>query len=175
MSQHKSIPAVSFISHEIIIRKIYILHGKRVMLDRDLADLYEVETRVLNQAVRRNIDRFPSDFMFSLKRNEIRNLSQFVISLKHAPNVFAFTEQGVAMLSSILNSKRAIHVNIEIIRTFTKLKEMILSHKELQRKIQEIERHYDMQFKNVFEAIKELEGPLKKRNSRQIGFHAKYD
>ena len=104
------------------------------MLDRDLANLYQVETRVLNQAVRRNIDRFPSDFMFTLTRQEIRNISQSVISLKHAPKVFAFTEKGVAMLSSILNSKKAIHVNIEIIRTFSMLREYILSHKDLQKK-----------------------------------------
>ncbi len=96
---------------EMIERKIYVIRGHKVMLDRDLAALYGVETRVLNQAVRRNLDRFPEDFVFSLTREEILNLSQFVISsesrIKHAPNVFAFTEQGVAMLSSVLNSKRA--------------------------------------------------------------------
>jgi len=98
---------------EVIASKIYLIRGQKVMLDRDLAKLYGVETRVLNQAVRRNIKRFPEDFMFTLTREEIMNLSQIVTSskIKHAPNVFAFTEQGVAMLSSVLNSERAILVN----------------------------------------------------------------
>ena len=174
MPKDKSIAISSFVSHEFIIRKIYLVRGKKVMLDRDLAELYQVETRVLNQAVRRNLDRFPGDFMFSLTRDEIRNISQFVISLKHAPNVFAFTEQGVAMLSSVLNSKKAIYVNIEIIRAFTKLREYILSHKAIQKKIEALEQKYDEQFRNVFQAIKELEEPLKTKRRRQIGFHAKY-
>lgn len=130
-----------------------------------------LETRVLNQAVRRNIKRFPSDFMFSLIREEIRNLSQFVISpkIKHAPNVFAFTQNGVAMLSSVLNSDRAINVNIQIMRSFTKLMEMLATHKDLQQKIEQMEKKYDKQFAIVFEAIKKLlieeEKPKK-----QIGF-----
>lgn len=99
-------------------------HSKYLLLDRDLAKLYGVETRVLNQAVRRNIGRFPEDFMFSLTRDEIMNLSQNVIrsKIKHAPNVFTFTEQGVAMLSSVLKSERAVQVNIAIMRTFVKLR-----------------------------------------------------
>ncbi len=165
------IPVSTFLSRETIVRKIYLVRGEKVMLDRDLAGLYQVETRALNQAVRRNRDRFPSDFMFTLTRQEIRNISQFVISLKHAPNVFAFTEKGVAMLSSILNSKKAIFVNIEIIRTFALLREYILSHKDLQKKIEDIQHRYDDQFRNVFEAIKELEGPIKQRRKRTIGFH----
>lgn len=102
------------VSITTVERKIFLIRGQRVMIDRDLAELYGVETRVLNQAVRRNIKRFPDDFMFSLNREEIRNLSQIVISskIKHAPNMFAFTEQGVAMLSTVLNSDRAIQVNI---------------------------------------------------------------
>ena len=105
---------------EIVERKIFLMRGQKVMLDRDLAALYNVETRVLNQAVRRNINRFPDDFMFSLHRDEIMNLSQIVISskIKHAPSVFAFTEQGVAMLSSVLKSERAVQVNIAIMRVF---------------------------------------------------------
>ena len=101
---------------EIIERKIYLIRGHKVMLDRDLAELYGVETRVLNQAVRRNLDRFPEDFMFALTRDEIMNLSQIVISsrIKHAPSVFVFTEQGVAMLSGVLNSARAVQVNSEL-------------------------------------------------------------
>ena len=172
MSKNKSIAVSSFLSHEVIVRKIYLVRGEKVMLDRALAELYQVETRVLNQAVRRNIDRFPSDFMFTLTRQEIRNISQSVISLKHAPNVFAFTEKGVAMLSSILNSKKAIYVNIEIIRTFSMLREYILSHKDLQKKMEEMQHRYDEQFRNVFEAIRELEEPLKQKKRRRIGFHA---
>ena len=173
MSKNKSITVSSFLSHEVIVRKIYLVRGEKIMLDRDLADLYQVETRVLNQAVRRNLDRFPTDFMFTLTREEIRNISQSVISLKHAPNVFAFTEKGVAMLSSVLNSKKAIYVNIEIIRTFALLREYILSHKDLQRKIEFMRKTYDEQFRNVFDAIGELEAPIKAKGKRQIGFHAK--
>lgn len=169
----KTITVSSFLSHEVIVRKIYIVRGEKVMLDKDLAELYQVETRVLNQAVRRNMDRFPSDFMFALTREEIRRVSQFVIPLKYSNNVLAFTEKGVAMLSSILNSRKAIQVNIEIIRTFSMLREYILSHKDLQQKIEAIQKRYDEQFRNVFEAIRELEGPIKSRRQRQIGFHVK--
>ena len=172
MSKIRPIAMSSFVSHEVIVRKIYFIRGKKVMLDRDLAELYQVETRALNQAVKRNIDRFPKDFMFDLTRQEIGRISQFVISLKFSKSVFAFTEQGVAMLSSVLNSKKAIHVNIEIIRTFTKLREYILSHKELQKMITALEQKYDEQFRNVFEAIRELEEPIKQKRRRQIGFHA---
>ena len=142
------------------------------------AELYGVETRVLNQAVRRNIERFPKDFMFPLTRQEIRNLSQIVISskIKHAPNVFVFTEQGVAMLSSVLNSGRAIQVNIQIMRAFTKLREMLLTHKDLKRKIEAMERKYDQQFKIVFDAIRQLlEPPKKPKIIKVIGFRAKED
>ncbi len=131
------------------------------MLDRDLALLYEVETKALNQAVKRNISRFPEDFMFQLNKEETAALSrsQFVTlekgrNIKYLPHVF--TEQGVAMLSSVLNSERAIQVNIQIMRTFTKLREMLLTHKELQKKIEHMERKYDHQFKIVFDAIKQL-------------------
>ena len=173
MSKSKSITVSSFVSHEVIVRKIYLVRGEKVMLDRDLAELYQVETRALNQAVRRNIDRFPSDFMFTLTREEIRRISQFVISLKYANNVLAFTEKGVAMLSSVLNSKKAVQVNIEIIRTFSMLREYILSHKDLQRKIELMQQAYDEQFRNVFDAIRELEAPIKTKRNRQIGFHVK--
>ena len=173
MSKSKSITVSSFVSHEVIVRKIYLVRGEKVMLDRDLAELYQVETRALNQAVRRNIDRFPSDFMFTLTREEIRRISQFVISLKYANNVLAFTEKGVAMLSSVLNSKKAVQVNIEIIRTFSMLREYILSHKDLQRKIELMQQAYDEQFRNVFDAIRELEAPIKTKRNRKIGFHVK--
>ena len=156
---------------EAIEGKIFLIRGQKIMLDRDLAQLYGVETRVLNQAVRRNIDRFPADFMFSLTREEIRNLSQVVIGshIKHAPNVFAFTEQGVAMLSSVLNSKRAVQVNIAIMRAFVKLREFALTHKELSHKLNDLEKKYDAQFKIVFDAIRQLMAPPEPKK-RKIGF-----
>ena len=144
---------------ELISEKILLVRGKRVMLDRDLSMLYDVETRALKQAVKRNIERFPEDFMFILSNQEFRNLrSQIVISsyggTRYSPMVF--TEQGVAMLSSILKSKRAIEVNIQIMRTFTKLREMLASHDELREKIEAMEDKYDHQFKVVFDAIKQI-------------------
>ena len=167
----------SLIPMEIIEQKIFLIRGQKVMLDRDLAQLYGVEIRVLNQAVRRNIDRFPADFMFSLTRDEIMRISQFVISstqirnetLKFAKSVLAFTEQGVAMLSTVLNSKRAIEVNILIMRAFVKLREMIASNKELAKKLDELEKKYDAQFKVVFDAIRQLMTPPTKKQ-RKIGF-----
>lgn len=131
------------------------------MFDRDLAILYGVETRTLNQAVKRNIDRFPEDFMFQLTKIEMENFSrsQFV-TLKRGGNIkynpYVFTEQGVAMLSSVLKSKRAIQVNIQIMRTFTKIREMIISNKELRLKMEDLERKYDNKFQVVFDAIKGL-------------------
>ncbi|HXV19817.1 MAG TPA: ORF6N domain-containing protein [Desulfuromonadales bacterium] len=156
---------------ERIEKSIYSLRGQKVMLDRDLAELYGVETRVLNQAVRRNIKRFPDDFMIALSRDEIRDISQFVTSpgFKHAPNVFAFTEQGVAMLSSVLNSDRAIEVNIRIMRTFVKLREMIASNAELARRLDELEQRYDAQFRVVFDAIRQMMQPEEK-GRKEIGF-----
>ncbi len=159
---------------ERIEKAIVFLRGHKVMLDRDLADLYGVETRALNQAVRRNIKRFPEDFMFSLSRNEIRNISQIVIcsDIKHARNVFAFTEQGVAMLSSVLKSERAIEVNIAIMRAFVKLRQMLASHEHLARQVEEMEKKYDQQFQVVFEAIRALMRPPD-RPRRKIGFEIK--
>ena len=155
---------------EVIEGKIYLIRGQKVMLDRDLAQLYGVETRVLNQAVRRNIDRFPPDFMFPLTRDEIMNLSQIVISsrIKHAPNVFVFTEHGVSMLSSVLSSQRAVQVNIQIMRTFAKLREIMTQHKDLAQRLDELEKKYDAQFKVVFDAIRQLMAqppePKKRKN-----------
>lgn len=159
------------VSLGMIERKIYLIRRQRVMLDRDLAELYGVETRVLNQAVRRNINRFPDDFMLALTREEITNLSQTVISsvIKHAPNVFVFTEQGVAMLSTVLRSDRAIEVNIQIMRAFVKLRGMIASNKELAEKLAGLEKKYDAQFKVVFDAIRQLMAPPEKEK-RKIGF-----
>ena len=144
------------------------------MLDRDLAMLYSVETRTLNQAVKRNLKRFPSDFMFQLNQEESAELSrsQFVI-LKKGQNIkylpYAFTENGVAMLSSVLNSERAITVNIQIMRTFTKLRELLATHKDLQKKIEEMEEKYDYQFKVIFDTIKQLIEPPQ-RSGKRIGF-----
>jgi len=159
---------------ETIERKLYLIRGHKVMLDRDLAEMYGVETRVLNQAVRRNIERFPEDFMLALTRDEIMNLSQIVISsrIKHAPNVFVFTEQGVAMLSSVLNSERAVQVNIAIMRAFVKLREMISTNKELAHKLglleRKIEKH-DEEIKAIFDAIRQLMIPPEKKKGK-IGF-----
>lgn len=165
------------ISTEEIEHKIYFIRGKKVMLDRDLAALYGVETKVLNQAVSRNIERFPDDFMFQLTKEEFENWkSQIVTSkgdvmgLRKIPR--AFTEQGVSMLSSVLRSKRAIVVNIEIMRTFTKLREMLSTHQELQKQIEEIEKKFnvhDHKIKVILEAIKQLMEPFEKPK-RKIGF-----
>ncbi|MBU0519668.1 ORF6N domain-containing protein [bacterium] len=152
--------------------KILLVRGQKVMLDRDLAELYGVTTSQLNQAVGRNLSRFPVDFMFSLNRSEFRNLiSQFDTSswggTRKPPRVF--TEQGVAMLSSVLHSERAIQVNILIMRAFVKLRELLATHKDLARKLEEMERNYDAQFKVVFDAIRELMTPLEP-SQKKIGF-----
>ncbi len=175
MSKEKQlIPVSTFLSHDTVERKIYLIRGKKVMFDRDLAALYGVDTGHFNQAVSRNLDRFPLDFMFKLSDREFDNLiSQIGISswggTRKKPQVF--TEHGILMLSSILNSKRAIQVNIQIMRTFTKIREFILNHKDLQKKIEDLERKYDAQFRAVFETIKELEEPIKQKRKRKIGFH----
>jgi hypothetical protein len=148
------------------------LRAQNVMLDVDLAELYGVGTGVLNQAVRRNTDRFPDDFMFQLTADEVANLkSQIVISSLHGgrrSRPYAFTEQGVAMLSSVLRSPRAIAVNIEIMRAFVQLRRVLGSNVELARKLDALERRYDGQFKVIFEAIRELMAPPK--ILRRIGF-----
>ena len=155
---------------EAIVNKIIVLRGEKVLLDRDLAELYEVPTKVLNQAVKRNERRFPADFMFRLTKQEkkelVTNCDRFR-TLKHSSALpRAFTEQGVAMLSSVLNSDRAVDVNITIMRAFVKLREMLASHKDLIRKIAELEKKYGEQFAIVFEVIQQLleedEKPKKK-------------
>ena len=161
---------------EVIVTKIIFLRGEKVLLDRDLAELYGVETRMLNQAVGRNKKRFPEDFMFVLTREEITRISQSVTSskIKYSKRVTAFTEQGVAMLSSVLNSDRAVEVNIAIMRAFVQLRKMIASNEELAHKLDELEEKYDEQFRIVFEAIHALiqhdEKPPKK-----IGFEVSED
>jgi hypothetical protein len=168
--------ATSLIPVERIERSILLLRQQKVMLDRDLADLYGVETRVLVQAVRRNLERFPEDFMFQLTREELDHWrSQFVISnpgakmgLRRRP--YAFSEQGVAMLSSVLRSPRAVQANIEIMRAFVRLRQLVASHEELARKLAALEREYDQQFKVVFDAIRELMAPPEPRKTQRIGF-----
>ncbi len=162
----------SIIPSEAIEKRILFIRGHKVMLDADLAELYGVETRVLVQAVKRNLDRFPADFMLQLTDKEFEDLrSQIVTSSwggrRYPP--YAFTEQGVAMLSSVLRSKRSVRVNIEIMRTFVKLREMITSQKELARKLKELEKKYDSQFKIVFDALRQILEPPKKPR-RRIGF-----
>ncbi|MDP6923474.1 MAG: ORF6N domain-containing protein [Candidatus Scalindua sp.] len=160
-------------------KHIYLIRQQKVMLSTDLAVLYEVEPRVLVQAVKRNLERFPEDFMFQLSEKEFADLkSQIVISswggLRRG-TPYAFTEQGVAMLSSVLRSKCAIQVNIEIMKTFTKLREMILTHKELQKKVEDMEKRHDkhdQHFQLIFKTIKEmLNTPVEKKT--KIGFKAK--
>jgi hypothetical protein len=167
---------------EKIINKIYLIRGKKVMIDRDLAELYGVETRVLNQAVRRNEKRFPEDFMFNLTSSELEGWkSQIVISnsekmgLRKPPLVF--TEQGVAMLSSVLNSDRAIAVNIQIIRVFTKMREMLETHKDILQKIDQLQRkeiEQDEKIMLIFEYIKQLEQSkqqeLEQKRRNRIGY-----
>jgi hypothetical protein len=164
----------SIIPVEQIERKIYLIRGHKVMFDSDLADLYEVPVKVLNQAVKRNINRFPEDFMFQLTKEE-ESLRSQIVTLKNGRGhhrkylPFAFTEQGVAMLSSVLHSERAVQVNIAIMRAFVKLREMISSHKDLAKRLNAIEKKYDAQFKVVFDAIRQLMEPPK-TNRRRIGF-----
>lgn len=164
----------NLIPQENIENKIFQIRGERVMLDRDLAELYEVETGMLNRAVKRNIKRFPEDFMFQLTKEEYLKLLRCQNGTlkrgqhrKYLP--YVFTENGVAMLSSVLNSERAIMVNIQIMRAFTKLRKMLLIHTDLKRKIEDMERKYDSQFAVVFRAIKQLLSPSK-RTKRKIGF-----
>ena len=163
---------------ESIVSKILYLRGEKVLLDRDLARLYGVETKVLKQAVRRNIERFPKDFMFELSKEEFENLrSQTVTSswggARYVP--MAFTEQGVAMLSSVLRSSRAIEVNIAIMRAFVQLRESFASNKEIEKKLKELENHlekHEEDIKLIFEAIRQLmESPKEKR--KKIGFTAR--
>ncbi len=166
----------SIMPTERIERRILLIRGQKVLLDRDLAELYGVETRVLNQAVKRNSGRFPADFMFALTREEILRISQFVTSsdqseLKFSKSVLAFTEQGVAMLSGVLNSQRAVEVNISIMRTFVQLRQMLVSNVELAKKLAALERKYDEQFKAVFDAIRKLMEPVTPAQKREIGFH----
>ena len=188
MSENQSLILV-----EQIDQSILLIRGQKVMLSRDLAILYGVESRTLMQAVKRNIERFPEDFMFQLNWEETASVmpqavapqpshpmgarSQFVIlesgkNLKFRP--YAFTEQGVAMLSSVLRSPRAVAVNVEIMRAFVRLRQMLSSHADLARQVEALEKKYDGQFKVVFDALRQLMQPPEKPR-RAIGFHAPVD
>jgi hypothetical protein len=176
VSKEKSASAHATIPIERITQAILLIRGQKVMLDEALATLYEVEVKALNQAVRRNADRFPSDFVFQLTAGEAALLrSQFVTlktgSGRHRKYLpYAFTEQGVAMLSSVLRSKRAVRVNIEIMRAFVQLRQILSSHADLARKLAALEKKYDTQFKIVFDAIRELMAPPEPSRKRRIGF-----
>ena len=180
MTKKKESEQPGLIAPETIEGKILLIRGKKVMLDRDLAKLYKVHTKRLKEQVKRNMDRFPEDFMFQLSKEELENWrSQFAASnsskmgLRYRP--YAFTEQGVAMLSTVLNSKKAIQVNIAIIRVFVKLKEMISTHKELAYKLAELERKtekHDKEICSIFEAIRQLMAPPPEKPKRRIGFNA---
>ena len=165
------------IAIERIEHAIYLIRGEKVMLDRDLASLYGVETKILNRAVKRNLRRFPSDFMFQVTTDEADVLRCQIGTSKKGSGgrrylPYVFTEQGVAMLSSVLNSERAVLVNIEIMRAFVKLRQMLASNAELSRRLDELESKYDKQFKTVFDAIWQLMTPPV-RDSKEIGFRSR--
>jgi hypothetical protein len=175
-------PRQGLISADRIEGRIVVVRGHKVMLDHDLASLYGVETKTLNRAVKRNLERFPEDFIFQLTPQEVTNLRfhsgtsslrwQFGTSRgwggrRYLP--YAFTEQGVAMLSSVLRSVRAIQVNIEIMRAFVRLRRMVISHEEMARRVDALEKKYDAQFKVVFDAIRQLMAPPEPRR-RPVGF-----
>ena len=174
MSEKGSVTkSTSIIPAERVERLIVLLRNQKVILDKDLAQLYGVSTGNLNKAVTRNIDRFPEDFMFRLTKDEFDNLrfqsgTSSWGGTRSPPR--AFTEQGVAMLSSVLRSKRAVRVNIEIMRTFVRLREMLATHKDLARKLVVLERKYDAQFKIVFDAIRKLMAPPPGKKRPPIGF-----
>lgn len=157
-----------------IEQRILLIRGEKVILDSDLAELYSVKTGTLTRAVRRNMERFPNDFMFQLTKQEVNILTrQNGISSswggrRYLP--YVFTEQGIAMLSSVLRSDRAVLVNIEIMRAFVRLRQMLESHKELSKKLANLEKKYDAQFKVVFDAIRQLMEPPANKKKRSIGF-----
>jgi len=168
----------SFVPVELIEKKIYLIRGHKVMLDSDLAELYGVATKVLLQAVKRNLTRFPEDFMFLLKYQDVAALRSQIVTLKKGRGEhrkylpYVFTEQGVAMLSSILNSERAVQVNIAIMRAFVKLREMLSTNKELAHKLAQLERKiekHDDEIKLIFDAIRQLMAPPETKK-RKIGF-----
>jgi len=161
---------------EQVVQSIFFIRGCKVMLDTDLAQLYGVTTKRLNEQVKRNRDRFPDDFMFQLtpkEKNEVVANCDHLFKLKYSTALpYAFTEHGAVMLASILNSEKAIRVSIQVVRAFVKLREMLAGNKDLARKLEALERKYDVQFRVVFDAIRKLMAPPKPPPSRRIGFHA---
>jgi len=167
---------------QLIQKKIYEIRGHNVMLDFDLAEMYDVETRVLKQAVKRNIDRFPEDFMFELTRNEYNSLRSQIVTLdkgrgKYSKfNPFAFTEQGVAMLSGVLKSKKAVQLNIAIMRTFVLMRQYALSHKDLTNKLKKLERKYNQKFTDIETALTYLlqkdQQETEQKERKRIGYKA---
>lgn len=174
MAKKKKTNTNKLIPLQTITSCIVFIRNQKVILDSDLANLYEVETKVLIRAVKRNVERFPEDFMFQLSKEEFENLrcqigtSSEWGGRRYPP--YAFTEQGVAMLSSVLRSDRAVQVNIEIMRTFVKLREILSNHKDLAKKLNSLEKKYDEQFKVVFDAIRQLMKPESIKNKKPIGF-----
>ncbi len=174
----KSNKSIALVSIRMIERRILFIRGEKVLLDSDLAELYGVTTGRPNEAVSRNRDRFPEDFMFQLNKTDTDSLRSQIAILKtgrgkHRKYLpYAFTEQGVAMLSSVLNSDRAIAVNIEIMRTFVKLRELLATHADLAEKLRELEAKYDKNFSVVFDAIRALMIPPEPKH-RKIGFNVK--
>lgn len=169
-------PRKRVISAERIVPSIFFIRGQRVILDTDLAKLYGVTTKRLNEQVRRNIDRFPADFMFQLTADEVDILrSQFATSSdahggrRYAP--FVFTEHGAIMAATVLNTPRAVDVSVQVVRAFVKLREIIATNKELARKLQELEQKYDAKFGEVFAAIRELMADQNEKKRRRIGYH----
>jgi hypothetical protein len=164
----------SLIPLERIERTILHIRGQKVMLDTDLAKLYGIPTKALKQAVKRNPDRFPSDFMFELsqtEKDEVVTNCDHLAKLKFSHTLpYAFTEHGALMLGNVLNSPQAAHVSVQIVRTFVRLREMLVSHKDLAFKLEEMEKKYDHQFHVVFESLRQLLAPPEKPK-RPIGFH----
>ena len=172
----------SLVSMERIERAIYLIRGHKIMLDRDLAELYGVSTKVLNQAVKRHKERFPADFMFQLTMQEARRtwaeisadrLRSQVVTLKRGQHIkyrpYAFTEHGILMLSSVLNSERATQVNIQIMRAFVRFRRILVTHADLERRLNDLEMKYDAQFEAVFDAIRRLMAPSQD-STKKIGF-----
>jgi hypothetical protein len=169
---------ISLVPMERIERAILLLRGEKVMLDADLAAIYGVTTKVLNQAVKRNSGRFPSDFMFHLtetEKTEVVTNCDHLARLKFSPHLpIAFTEHGALMLANVLNSERAAKTSVQVVRVFVRLRQLLSSNAELARKLEAMEKKYDAQFKVVFDAIRQLMSPPETKR-REIGFHVKYD
>ena len=166
----------SLLPVERIGQRILFLRGQKVMLDSDLAEIYGVTTKRLNEQVKRNKERFPKDFMFLLtteEKAEVVANCDHLQSLKYSPNLpYVFTEHGAIMLASVLNSTVAVKASLQVVRAFVRLREILATHKELARKLQELEKKYDSQFGAVFEAIRQLMEPAPSWPKRKIGFHA---